>query len=126
MEESSEARILDLYEDLKGVEFQGVYRGVEEKRTREGVCIKLHLVEVVSSHVKTKMDGIIACDPEDRVWKAIRSHIFWVHQISGGEPDKERQCSYVLDKTTHNTQLLKWQKKKYSTVINVHLNIVPP
>ena len=127
--ERPENRILDLYEELKGVEFQGRYLGVKDKSTRDGVPVSMHLVEVVSDHMKNKMDAISGCDRDDEVWKGIDGNRFWVSSITGQSSGEETNTDsitvYELVKVKHHTQLLKWQKKDYSSVIDIYLKVVP-
>lgn len=126
--ESPEDRILDLYEELKGVEFQGHYLGLREKRSHDGHSVTFHLVEVISAGMKSKMEAIIGCDREDDVWKGIDGHTFWVSSIDGqSERNEESQgISYVFFKVTRDRQVLKWQKKNYSSVISIYLKALPP
>ena len=122
-------RILDLYEELKGVEFQGHYLGPREKRSHDGHSVTFYLVEVISTGMKSKMEAILGCDRGDDVWKGIDGHTFWVSSIDGqsegNEESKEFSC-YELVTVTHDKQVLKWQKKDYSSVINIYLKALPP
>lgn len=126
-DDSPTERILDLYEELKGVTFQGVYQGVEEKNTAIGVSVKYHLIRVLSTHVKAKMESILACDDEDCVWKGISNgHTFWAHKLDGPIPDGE--TSFELYSISHyqftGNDSLKWQEKEYEKAINIHLRTV--
>uniref|UniRef100_A0A1X7VS53 Uncharacterized protein n=1 Tax=Amphimedon queenslandica TaxID=400682 RepID=A0A1X7VS53_AMPQE len=127
--ESPEDRILDLYEELKGVEFQGHYLGHREKRSHDGRSVTFHLVEVISEGMKSKMEAIIGCDRGDDVWKGIDRHTFWVSSIDGqseGNEESKGISCYKLDRLTHGKQVLKWQRKDYSSVISIYLKALPP
>ena len=125
MDENPRDRVLDLFENLKGVTFQGIYQGTKDLTTSEGTPIKYHLVKVVSSHVKSKMSAIESSDPNNVVWKSVNGDIIWA--LSLGDTHvlcDQKESSFIINNVTWTRKELNYELKKFYSVINIDLNLL--
>lgn len=121
MEDKPTDRILDLYENIKGVKFQGIYHGTKDFVSSNGRTYNCHLVEVVSSHVKSKMSSIVNCDPNNYVWKAITEHTFWAMSLNG--VPSEGRCCFMIENVT--LEFCDYNDK-FDYIIKIDLNSLTP
>jgi hypothetical protein len=124
MEEDPKERILDLYEGLKDVCFQGIYRGTAQLVHPDGGDpITYHRVEVVSTHVQSKMSAIVGCDPDGYVWKGINGNVFWCLQLDGvSSPTVGSRNSFTISHVTYSEQSISFDNKIYNECVNILIN----
>ena len=119
------SKVLSLYEDIEGEEFQGKYQNSVNIQYGDRYLSSTtrKLVDVVSpSAVTKKMEEIVDSDSRDCVWKAITGKTFWAKSIIGEVKEGVQQTF----KITHidSSSNLNWQRKKYDAVFNITLTVV--
>ena len=108
--------VLDLYQSIKGVEFEGRYREERYVEYERGSTTR-YLLDVYSDNIRRVMGQIRALDRHDQVWKGIVEYTFWAEKIEG---DYINSTAFKIT-GVHCHKNLNWMRKEYHAVINVTL-----